>query len=88
MLDTSPKTSGICISYLSHCLGKIPDKSSLKKEKLVLASILGWSPPWKESHGGRGLRQLLTLNLLVAEENAAVLPVFSLLFRQRPQSTE
>lgn len=38
---------------------------------------------WRE-----GLEAAAHLNLLVAEENAAVLPVFSLLFRQRPQSTE
>lgn len=53
MLERSPITTRICITYLSHCSGKIPDKSSLKKEKLVF----GFSSRVKSTVEGKAWRE-------------------------------
>ena len=58
-------TAYICVSYFSLFCDKILDKRNLRKGGFMLAhslKIQSIDPSWRGNHGGRDMRQLVTLH--------------------------
>lgn len=62
-------------------------QSQLRKEKVVLLTLWGFSPAWQERHGDRNLRHL-SHGILSRKQRAGAQLTFSHLFSPWPETTE
>lgn len=75
-----PKTLRDCISYLSLCCGKIPEKHNLREKGFILMHSAEVALLWQGREDGRNRRWLVTIASTVRKQraiNVDAYPAFS-----------